>query len=135
MIGDGVGTIGKAKSKKQKAKSKGKRQEAKADPYGMTTKKATTTTTTTTATAIEMKFSFCSLLTEGVVYERSQGSDQGNESAYSGVAGGRAAEGGCLLAGMQLPLRGDALSGGESAAAGAAEAGTHQEPAAGALGI
>jgi hypothetical protein len=30
--------------------------------------------------AIEMKFSFCSLLTEGVVYERSQGSDEGKES-------------------------------------------------------
>ena len=32
--------------------------------------------------AIEMKFSFCSLLTEGVVYERSQGSDEGEESGY-----------------------------------------------------
>jgi hypothetical protein len=27
MIGDGVGTIGKAKSKKQKAKAKGKKQK------------------------------------------------------------------------------------------------------------
>jgi hypothetical protein len=88
-------------------------------------KKSNRTTTTAIATAIEMKFLFCSLLTEGVVYERNQGSDQGEEPGCSDVVGGRAAEGGCLLAGVQLPLRGDAVSAGESAVAGAVEARTY----------
>jgi hypothetical protein len=61
----------------------------------MTTRKATTTTkakvkakTKSKATGIEKQFPFSSLSTEGVVYERGQGSDQGEESGCSGVVGG-----------------------------------------------
>jgi hypothetical protein len=63
----------------------------------MTTRKATTTTkakvkaktkSKAKATGIEKQFPFSSLSTEGVVYERGQGSDQGEESGCSGVVGG-----------------------------------------------
>jgi hypothetical protein len=63
--------------------------KTKADPYGMTTKKDKDKDRGDIDwNAIEMKFSFCSLLTEGVVYERRQGSDQGEEPGCSCVVGG-----------------------------------------------